>query len=96
MNICFLDGKVITEPIYKFFYRENMVSICYFKLQCKKLEITIFGIDEVADSLFRDIKVNQLYCFYGSIRNTINRTVTLETMDYEKLSPLHKRIGDNN
>lgn len=90
MNKCFLVGKVISEPTYKFLYRNKNVSICYFKLKSDNIEITAFGIDEVADRLFRNIKVNQLYCFYGSVRNTINKIVTLEIEDYEKISFYNK------
>lgn len=96
MNKCFLVGKVISEPTYKFLYRNKNVSICYFKLKSDNIEIMAFGIDEVADRLFRNIKVNQLQCFYGSIRNTINKVATLEVQIYEKISFYNKNKGAKN
>lgn len=30
MNKCYLIGKIISEPIFEFFFMEDNISICYF------------------------------------------------------------------
>lgn len=32
MNKCFLIGKVVSEPIFDFFFMKNDISICYFTI----------------------------------------------------------------
>lgn len=50
MNICFLLGKIISEPTFDFLYKCKNISISSFCLKTRNGNIVqIFGYDEIAD-----------------------------------------------
>lgn len=59
MNICFLLGKVISEPTFDFLYKCKNISISSFCLKTRNGNIVqIFGYDEIADFLYSNLNIN--------------------------------------
>ncbi len=59
MNICFLLGKVISEPTFDFLYKCKNISISSFCLKTRNGNIVqIFGYDEIADFLYSHLVIN--------------------------------------
>ena len=78
MNNVFLIGKVISDIEYKFIYdrfkidnndekyKHIAIARCYIKLQNSSI-IEIYGYDEIADILYREIRVGSNAFFEGSL-----------------------------
>ena len=84
MNICFLKGKVINEPEFDFFYRKKRISISYFWLQINEInKIKIFGYDEKADFIYKNIKKGDILTIDGKLRTT-EENIEIEANRIEK------------
>ena len=72
MNRCFIVGKVINNPEFDFLYMEKRISISYF---CLKLNddniIKIFGYDENADYIYRNIKSGETVIIADAFLNIL-------------------------
>ena len=76
MNNVFLIGKVISDTEYKFIYdrfkidkndekyRHIAIARCHIKLQNNSI-IEIYGYDEMADKMYRKLKVVDSIFSYG-------------------------------
>ena len=70
MNICILMGKVIEEVDFKFIYNNNSISISNCKIQLMdKTQIKIYGLDEKADYMYKNLNINDIILVSGSIVN---------------------------
>ncbi len=84
MNICFLKGKVINEPEFDFLYRKKRISISYFWLQINEInKIKIFGYDEKADFIYKNIKKGDILTIDGKLRTT-EENIEIEVNRIEK------------
>lgn len=76
MNNVFLIGKVISDIEYKFIYdrfknvcydekyKHIAIARCYIKLQNSSI-IEIYGYDEIADKIYRKLKIEDNIFFEG-------------------------------
>ena len=75
MNICFLLGKVISEPSFDFLYKCKNVSISCFSLKTRNGNIVqVFGYDEIADFLYSILNINDdvfIEGYLNSFKNDI-------------------------
>lgn len=68
MNKCFLIGKVVSEPIFDFFYLRSNISICHFFLELnEETIIKIYGVDEIADFIYQRIHINEYVSIEGIV-----------------------------
>lgn len=65
MDECFIIGRVVSKPTFKFFYKGNDISICYFKIQESENTIHICAFNNLADFVYREVKEGQLLFVYG-------------------------------
>ena len=66
MNICFLLGKIISEPSFDFLYKCKNVSISSFCLKTRNGNIVqIFGYDEIADFLYSHLEFMMMFLLRG-------------------------------
>lgn len=85
MNRCFIMGKIITEPEFKFFYMDKRTSISYFWMRLiDKTVIKVFGYDEQADYIYRNIEQGQNAIIEGKIRIE-NNNIEIEMDRIEKI-----------
>ena len=57
MNICFIKGKIITEPEYKFTFIRNADAVIIFEIELdNKSKIKVIGYNEIADKCYKEKK----------------------------------------
>ena len=78
MNIVIIYGKIVSEIDFKFIYnryvkdseKENKISIAKCKMELTNGSIVeIYGYDEIADFMYRKLKVNVNICIQGRLDN---------------------------
>ena len=70
MNKSFFIGKVVSEPIFDFFYLGSNISICHFYLELdEETTIRIYGVDEIADFIYQKIHIDQYVNIEGIVCN---------------------------
>ena len=67
MNVCNLLGKIIENVSFDFIYKGKAVSIARSKILCGSSVIDIYGYDNVADYMYRNINVGDIVYIYGNI-----------------------------
>lgn len=71
MNKCFLIGKVISEPIFDFFFMKNDISICYFTITLtENNKVDVFALNDIADFVYQNVSLNQLIMIDGTLNST--------------------------
>ena len=91
MNRCFVMGKIISEPEFKFFYMNKKTSISYFWIKLvDKTIIKVFGYDEQADYIYRKLKQGQNVIVEGKIRIE-NKNIEIEMETIEKIIIKNKK-----
>lgn len=85
MNKCWVIGKILDEPEYKFLYKSKNNSISYFKIKLKDNNvIDVFGYDDMADYIYRNLKKDDDVLIEGylhSNRGKINLiSITIEVI----------------
>lgn len=84
MNKCYLIGKVANDPIFKFFFMEDNVSICYFWIELKNnCKIKAFALNELADYVYQNIHSNQIILIDGCLDCTGNKDISIQIKDIE-------------
>lgn len=79
INICFFDGKVVSEPEFKFFYNSKIyISKVYMWLQTeygfnssknsKSILIRIVAYDDMADYIYQNIRLNDFVMIRGFLQ----------------------------
>lgn len=77
MNICFLQGKIISKIDFKFFYNSKKhISIAKFKVLLNpkmdnykdKTVVFVKGYDEVADAIYREFEKGEDITFMGYVK----------------------------
>lgn len=57
MNICFIKGKIITEPEYKFTFIRNADAVITFEIELdNKSKIKVIGYNEIADKCYKKLR----------------------------------------
>lgn len=70
MNICILMGKIIEEVNFRFIYNDKSISIANCRIELiDKSQIEIFGLDEKADYMYKNLNINDIILVSGSIVN---------------------------
>lgn len=69
MNEVFLIGKVMQEVEFDFLFRDNRhISIAKIKVILSDSSIIeVFGYNEIADKLYRNINLNDIIFVYGRL-----------------------------
>ena len=70
MNLCILLGKIVSEIEFKFIIKGKNKSIAYFDMRLSnKSIIRIKSYNQVADYLYRKLKIGQSVMVEGKIRD---------------------------
>ena len=70
LNECCIIGKVIDNPELDFIYRGVNFSIAYFFVELSNSNIVkVFGYDEMADYIYKNVKENSIVCITGELRD---------------------------
>lgn len=74
MNICILMGKIIEDVDFKFIYNSKSISIATSKIQLiDENQVEIYGLDEKADYMYKNLNKNDIILVSGSIVNERKR-----------------------
>ena len=85
MNRCFLIGKVLNEPEFKFIYMKCNISIAYFYIKLKNGSVLkIYGYDDMADYIYRNIISGKIVTIEGELREE-KRNIEVRINEIEKL-----------
>lgn len=69
MNLCILQGKIISEIEFKFIINGKNKSIAYFDmLLCNKSIVRIKSYNDTADYIYKKLKIGQIVFVQGKIR----------------------------
>ena len=70
MNLCVLLGKIVSDIEFKFIFKNQNKSIAYFDIELlNKSVIRIKSYNELADHIYRKLKVGQIVIVEGLIRD---------------------------
>lgn len=84
MNKCILIGKILSDINFKFLYNEKHISISTIKIElCDKTQIDVYGIDLMADYMYRELNKGNVVIVYGCIRQN-KQNVKIEVTEIEK------------
>ncbi len=84
MNKCYFTGKVLNEPIFKFFFMGDNISISYFFILLENnCKIELFALNELADYIYQNIHSNQIVCIDGSLYNKLNNKFSVQINSIE-------------
>ena len=68
MNICFIKGKIITEPEYKFTFIRNADAVIMFEIELEnKSKIKVIGYNEIADKCYKELEKEDIIWIEGRI-----------------------------
>lgn len=68
MNICFIKGKIITEPEYKFTFIRNADAVIMFEIELEnKSKIKVIGYNEIADKCYKELEKEDTIWIEGRI-----------------------------
>ena len=66
MNICFIKGKIITGPEYKFTFIRNADAVITFEIELyNKSKIKVIGYNEIADKCYKKLKKEDIIWLEG-------------------------------
>ena len=84
MNKCYIIGKVVNEPIFKFFFMEDNISICYFWIELKNnSRIKVFALNNLADCVYQNVHSNQIVLVDGCLNCKGNKDISIKIKDIE-------------
>ena len=90
MNICFLLGKIISEPTFDFLYKCKNISISSFCLKTRNGNIVqIFGYDEIADFLYSHLAINDDVYVEGYLTSFKNN-ISVNIININKIMQVFK------
>ena len=70
MNEVFIIGRIIENIEFDFIYRKSKTSIAKTKVELlNKSIIEIYGYDEIADYMYRNIEKNNVIAVEGKMRS---------------------------
>ena len=68
MNICFIKGKIITEPEYRFTFRTKANALVKFEIELEnKSKIKVIGYNEIADKCYKELENEDTIWIEGRI-----------------------------
>ena len=66
MNICFIKGKIITAPEYKFTFIRNTDAVITFEIELdNKSKIKVIGYNKIADKCYKKLKKEDIIWIEG-------------------------------
>ncbi len=84
MNKCILIGKILSDVDFQFLCNKKHVSIATIKVElCDKTPIDVYGIDLMADHMYRELNKGDVVIVYGCIRQN-KQNVKIEVTEIEK------------
>lgn len=70
MNICFIQGRIISDIEFKFIIKENNYSIAIFKIILNNNSIVkVKGFNEIADYCYKNLYKNKIINICGYLNN---------------------------
>ena len=85
MNICFLLGKIISEPTFDFLYKCKNISISSFCLKTRNGNIVqIFGYYEIADFLYSHLSIND-YVYVEGYLTSFKNNISVNIININKI-----------
>ena len=94
MNICFIQGRIISGIEFKFIIKENNYSIAIFKIILNNNSIVkVKGFNEIADYCYKNLCKNEIINICGYLnkkascnrRNILIKLGTIDKMKEEKI-----------
>ena len=74
MNICFIKGKIITEPEYKFTFIRNADAVIMFEIELEnKSKIKVIGYNEIADKCYKELEKEDIIWIEGRTEGRIEQ-----------------------
>ena len=74
MNICFIKGKIITKPEYKFTFIRNADAVIMFEIELEnKSKIKVIGYNEIADKCYKELEKEDKIWIEGGISEYTNK-----------------------
>ena len=68
MNICFLKGKIVTKPEYKFTLIKNINAVIIFEIELdNKSTIQVIGYNKIADKCYQILEKGKKIWIMGRI-----------------------------
>ena len=68
MNICFIKGKIITKPEYKFTFIRNADAVIMFEIELEnKSKIKVIGYNKIADKCYKELEKEDTIWIEGRI-----------------------------
>ena len=84
MNKCFIKAMALEDPEFKFLYMSNRISISYFYVELNDYSIIkVFGYDETADYIYKNIKKGDILIILGELRNN-NNNIEIEIKEIKR------------
>ncbi len=74
MNICFIKGKIITKPEYKFIFIRNADAVIMFEIELEnKSKIKVIGYNEIADKFYKELEKEDIIWIEEGISEYTNK-----------------------
>ena len=68
MNICFIKGKIITKPEYKFIKQKKTNAVITFEVELNnKSKIKVIGYNKIADKCYKELEKEDTIWIEGRI-----------------------------
>ena len=85
MNSCAIMCKVLNLPNFDFLFMSKKTSIAFFWAELSNKSIVkVYGFDDVADDIFKNINENDVLLIDGVLR-CVNNTLEIEIVELLKL-----------
>ena len=72
MNLCFIQGKIISDIEFRFIINDKNTSVVLFEMMLSnKCIIKVKGYNEIADFCYQKLTKSDIAAIYGKLNNNM-------------------------